>query len=267
MLTPEQISWLETEQEAAYDLIAPWYEDWQVSRNDAQWAGWLERFMPAAEASSPQGTDGKRLICDLGCGTGSLLREFAVMGWDGIGIDRSLGMLNEARHEQTGSSELLYLEQDLTAFELFGTVNVMLCLMDTVNHLLNPEDVRRFFKLVHNYLHPGGRFIFDVATLAHLGRTLGQQQFYTIDDRHALFWAHHYDETEALAQSDLTLFTLRQDGLWDRGDGIITERWYARNDLEAWLRDAGFSRSEWRRAPDEDEPWSEAERVFCFADY
>ena len=171
-------------------------------------------------------------------------------------------MLNQARRPEESAGQLLYLEQDLRFFELFGTVNAMLCLMDTVNHLLTETDLHHFFSLVHNYLHPGGSFIFDAATEHHLSASLGQQQFYTIDDEHALFWASSYDAAQCLSQADITLFTRRADELWEREDGLISERYYNRQLLEESLQSAGFKTISWLGEMGAD-PAAGSERIYC----
>ena len=64
-----------------------------------------------------------RLIADLGCGTGSFCLEMAGRGYDMIGIDISAEMLSCAKHKAVDASAgILFLNQDITSFELYGTV-------------------------------------------------------------------------------------------------------------------------------------------------
>ena len=60
------------------------------------------------------------LVLDLGCGTGTMTRLLRQKGYDMIGVDASAEMLEIARnHPDEG---ILYLQQDMREFELYGTV-------------------------------------------------------------------------------------------------------------------------------------------------
>ena len=104
------------------------------------------------------------LICDLGCGTGTVCTLLQKRGHDCIGIDNSDAMLNVAAEKNTDNS-ILYLNQDICQFELYGTVDVFLSMLDTVNYITDTADIEELFRLVNNYLNPGGIFIFDDNTL------------------------------------------------------------------------------------------------------
>jgi len=87
------------------------------------------------------------LIADLGCGTGSFCIEMDKRGYDMIGIDLSPDMLDCAKKKSEGR-DILYLNQDMSNFELYGTVDAIVCLMDSINYLLYVKDVKRLVKLV-----------------------------------------------------------------------------------------------------------------------
>ncbi|UKI38109.1 MAG: class I SAM-dependent methyltransferase [Clostridiales bacterium] len=101
------------------------------------------------------------LVCDLACGTGTVCNLLADSGFDMIGVDFSPSMLNIAM-EKRGERNILYLNQDISDFELYGTVDAFLCLLDSVNHLDCEDDFERMFNYANNYLNPDGLFIFDV---------------------------------------------------------------------------------------------------------
>ena len=105
-------------------------------------------------------------ILDLGCGTGTLTELLAERGYDMIGIDNSEEMLQIAMDKRDDAGlEILYLLQDMRSFELYGTVGAVISVCDSVNYLLEEEDVVQTFRLVNNYLYPGGLFIFDFNTV------------------------------------------------------------------------------------------------------
>ncbi|MBR6321383.1 MAG: class I SAM-dependent methyltransferase, partial [Lachnospiraceae bacterium] len=105
------------------------------------------------------------LVCELGCGTGTMTELLAKAGYDMTGIDSSEDMLQQAiqKREASGLS-ILYLLQDMREIELYGTMRAFVSVCDTMNYLTEPEDFLEVLKLVNNYLDPGGVFIFDLKT-------------------------------------------------------------------------------------------------------
>ena len=47
-------------------------------------------------------------------------------------------------------------------FELYGTVDVILCVLDSVNYLIEDGELEQMLSLCHNYLNDGGLLIFDI---------------------------------------------------------------------------------------------------------
>ena len=105
------------------------------------------------------------LVLELGCGTGSLTELLAARGYDMIGVDSSDEMLNIACEKRDRSGyDILYLNQDMRSFELYGTVRAVVSVCDSLNYLLEDADLTACFRLVNNYLDPGGIFVFDFNT-------------------------------------------------------------------------------------------------------
>ena len=77
------------------------------------------------------------LVLELGCGTGTLTQLLARRGYDMIGVDRSEEMLAVAAQKAAEEGlDILYLEQDMQSFELYGTVRAAVCVCDSLNYLL-----------------------------------------------------------------------------------------------------------------------------------
>ena len=85
-------------------------------------------------------TDG--LLLELGCGTGALTQLLEDAGFDMIGVDNSIEMLEEANRKKIlENREILYLLQDMREFELYGTVRAVICACDSINYLTDKEDL------------------------------------------------------------------------------------------------------------------------------
>lgn len=98
-------------------------------------------------------------ICDLGCGTGMMTELFAGAGYDMIGVDLSADMLAQAQEKKEQSGlEILYVQQDMTELNLLKTVNVVMSLCDSINYLLDEQDMRETFLRVYDALSRGESF-------------------------------------------------------------------------------------------------------------
>ncbi|MDP4181303.1 MAG: class I SAM-dependent methyltransferase [Bacillota bacterium] len=172
------------------------------------------------------------LVLDLGCGTGSVSINLAQRGYDMIGIDLSYDMLSCATEKSKDNGlDILYLNQDITNFELYGTVDAILCLMDTVNYITDKRKLKKLFKLVENYLNPGGIFIFDINTQYKLESILGDNVFYEVDKEIVYIWQNKFNRKNGICEFDLTFFS-ENEGKYDRFDETHFERAYSVEELK-----------------------------------
>ena len=163
------------------------------------------------------------LVLDLGCGTGNITERLAKAGYDMIGVDASEDMLSCALKKRDSSgSDILYLQQDMRSFELYGTVRAVVSLCDSMNYILDYGDLVKVFRLVNNYLDPGGIFIFDCKT-AHYFRKTADQVYADADGecREGTFsyiWEEEFDERRQENNTWLTLYLPEKSGLYRRYD-------------------------------------------------
>lgn len=232
----------------AYDEIAPFYDAFQSEIRPEGWALFLQksldRHLEKLHFSEPQGDGGRQLAADLGCGTGLVTQALQDLGTDVIGIDISENMLAEARERawerEDPAERPLYLEQDITAFELYGTVNLIYTSLDTFNHL-KPDELEKCLKLCVNYLHPGGLLLFDLLSLPYMRTEMGGQFYYEIDENFALLWNNTFDEEKAVNRAALTLFQESETpGLYERRETEITEYYHAPEELLGKLEALGL---------------------------
>ncbi|MBO5657034.1 MAG: class I SAM-dependent methyltransferase [Agathobacter sp.] len=149
------------------------------------------------------------LLLDLGCGTGKLTRLMEEKGYDMIGIDNAIEMLEIAR--ETSSENTLYLCQDMREFELYGTVKGVYSACDCVNYILEEEELKQVFSLVNNYLDPKGIFIFDFNTRYKYEELLGENTFAENREEGSFIWENFYDPEDEINEYDLTLY-IRGEG-------------------------------------------------------
>ncbi len=246
----------------SYGVIAPYYDSWNEELDYARWADGIEK---AFSAHYPLGV---KDILDLGCGSGRMAVELARRGYGIVGVDASADMLMQAREhaEQEGVGQsCLWLLQDMTAFELYGTVEAVVSCLDTVNHLTNYRDLRQMLALVHNYLAPGGLFLFDLNS-RHKFETEYADRAYTMErDGDFLIWQNAYHPKTHIADFYITLFQQERGGNYRRSDEHIRERMYPTSAIKKELEKAGFSLLSIGDTPYGDTVGKEADRLYFVA--
>lgn len=182
------------------------------------------------------------LVLDLACGTGKLTFKLRERGYDMTAIDLSSGMLSVA-HEYAVKNEIndvLFLCQNMTEFELYGTVDACVCTLDSINYLTKLSDVKKCFSLVHNYLIPDGVFIFDINTPYRFKEIYGNNDFILENENSLCAWQNEYNEKSKICKFYLSIFKENQDGSYDRFDEIQKEKCYSKKQIEDALLECGF---------------------------
>lgn len=178
------------------------------------------------------------LILDLGCGTGKLTRLMEQKGYDMIGVDNSFEMLDVAREQE--NTNILYLMQDMREFELYGTVRAIYSACDSINYILEEEELLTVFKLVNNYLDPGGLFIFDINSPYKYKELLAENTFAETREEGSFIWENYYDEEEGINEYDLTLYIEEEEGRFARFQEVHYQRCYELATVQRLLKDAGL---------------------------
>ena len=171
-----------------------------------------------------------REVLDLGCGTGGITALLADRGYDMIGLDLSPEMLNVARERNYGKNTLL-LCQDMTEFELYGTVQAIYSSFDCLNYITKNKDLKKVFVLAHNYLESGGLFIFDINTEYRYKNVYDGNSFvYDFDDVYAV-WKSAYDEEKRICEFEIDVFSESEDGLYFRDFENQTQKLHTHDEI------------------------------------
>ena len=208
----------------------------------------------------------KNLVVDLGCGTGTLTEMLYEKGYDMIGIDNSDAMLSVAmeKREKTGS-ETLYLLQDMRELELFSTVGTVISVCDSVNYILEEEELLEVFSRVNNYLYPGGIFIFDFNTDYKYREVIGDTVIAENRDKCSFIWENYYDEEENINEYDVTIFVEEEGGLFRRFTETHLQKGYTVAIIVSLLEKAGMRVLELKDADTGHEVNGESERICVVA--
>ena len=218
----------------AYTSFAQVYDLFQDNIPYEEWADYLKSLLNEYGVK-----DG--LVLDLGCGTGSITELLAKAGYDMIGVDNSEDMLEIAMDKRSRSGlDILYLLQDMREFELYGTVKAAVSICDSMNYILEKEDLVQVFKLVNNYLDPEGIFLFDMNTVHKYRDILGDTTIAENRDEGSFIWDNSYDEEEGLNYYELAVFLPREDGLYEKSEEVHCQKAYPQEEIETLIKEAGM---------------------------
>ncbi len=183
----------------------------------------------------------KGILLDLACGTGTLCEKLAVYGYDVIGVDGSEMMLDRALDKKFESGlPIQYLKQDMTKLDMFGTIDVTVCVLDSINHLPDIDAVKKTFERVSLFSYPDGLFIFDVNTRYKHRHILNNNAFTYDLEEFFCVWQNYYDEKDDSVEIFLDFFEKEEDGRYSRYQENFIERYYGREALIPLAEQAGF---------------------------
>ncbi len=279
----------------SYTAFAYVYDELMDNVPYDDWAQYLIGLL--RENGVPDG-----LVCELGCGTGQMTRRLAAAGYDMIGIDLSEDMLEVAREQEYAEayedefgdgeegaepelsdeeeyaknengtrSSILYLQQDMRSFELYGTVSAVVSICDSMNYITSEEDLLQVFRLVNNYLDKDGVFIFDLNTEYKYRELLGDSTIAENREDVSFIWENLYDEESRLNEYSLTLFAKAETEdtdeapLYEKYEEVHLQRAYSLEEIKELLAKAGLSFVAAYDVLTHEAPGEQCERMYIIA--
>jgi SAM-dependent methyltransferase len=200
---------------------------------------WGQMFLPRAlavidELLIPVLPKNARIL-DLCCGTGQMARELSSRGYKITGLDGSREMLKFAREN---APSVKFILDDARSFKLSPEFDAVISVFDSLNHILELEELTSVFNNVYDCLKTGGLFLFDMTMKQQFLKNF--QGYYGIaeDDMVALL-NQNYNRRQHTGTIDFTAFLL-EDGNWKRTDFKMTQKWYSLKEILSALKSAGF---------------------------
>jgi SAM-dependent methyltransferase len=130
---------------AAYDLL---YRDKDYAGEARFVDSLVRRHLPRAKT-----------LLDLGSGTGRHDLEFAALGYDVTGVERSDEMLAKARQSASGS--VRFEQGDVRTVRLGSQFDVVTSLFHVLSYQTSNSDMRQAMETAREHTRDGGIFIFD----------------------------------------------------------------------------------------------------------
>lgn len=222
-----------------YDEIAPFYDSFNGGFDHKAY------FQRIKRALSPyvKFPFGDCAALDCGCGTGSLMQAAVEEGFDCTGVDISPYMLSEASSKPE-LAECRFVLQSLPEIDLYRAYDLVMCCLDTVNHL-QKDELAEFFRRIYNFTESNGFFVFDTKTEAEFKRS--SRTVYSYEDDAVLLYKGRFNKP------DMTT-VLRAECFTEEGritaDTTVNERFYTNKEIKAMMSDTPFTyigRYSWNR--------------------
>lgn len=243
----------------SYESFARVYDDFMDNIPYQEWADYVMDLLREDGIS-----DG--LLLDLGCGTGNITGILSDAGYDMIGIDNSSEMLEMAMEKSANAEHnILYLLQDMREFELYGTVRAIVSICDSMNYILEEEDLKEVFLLANNYLDPEGLFIFDMNTKYKYEHLLGDHTIAEDREKMSFIWENTYYEEERINEYNLHLFLQEEDGKYQKFTETHYQKAYEIKEVKRLLKEAGMEVVAVYDAFTKEAPKPDSERVYFIA--
>lgn len=256
----------------SYQDFAEVYDELMDEVPYEQWCEKIRNCIEAYGISKPErnaqdALDSERnLVLDLGCGTGTLTELLYDLGYDMIGVDNSESMLRIAMNKKAeNGKEILYLLQDMRELALYSTVGTVISVCDSINYILEKEELLEVFRLVNNYLFPKGLFLFDFNTVYKYAEIMGDTTIAENREDVSFIWDNYYDPETRQNEYDLTLFVQQSGDTFTRFQETHIQRGYEPEEMAELLQKAGMELIAMQDADTEGEVTETTERVFVIA--
>ncbi|MDH5633288.1 MAG: class I SAM-dependent methyltransferase [Gammaproteobacteria bacterium] len=178
--------------------------------------------------------EGKNIL-DPCCGTGHVSQRLIEAGHAVVGIDGS-GQLLELARDNAPTAD--FRCADARDFYLDTPQDIVICLNDSLNHVLSVTELAQVFRCVFEALAPGGCFLFDL-NLEHKYLSWQWNHSFVEDDLVCVIHANA-DVSARAASFKAIVFERAADNAWSRQDVELDQTWYDLDEVTALLESAGF---------------------------
>lgn len=180
----------------------------------------------------------KKDYLDLACGTGNVAIKIANSFENSCAVDLSEDMLTIAYDKfQQNDVNCQFLCQDMSELSLGKKFDLITCVLDSTNYIVQDDDIQSYFKSVFDHLKDDGIFIFDINSYYKITQILGDN-IYTYDNDDIFYlWENQLEDD--IVNMFLTFFVKNKDG-YRRFDEEHSEKGYTESQIEEFLSNAGL---------------------------
>ena len=177
----------------------------------------------------------------MACGTGNLSYYLAKSRYDLTCFDISSEMLSIAYNKLNSFKNVKLLNQNMIDFKLNKKFDAIISICDSINYIIDKEDLLNVFKNVKKHLNEGGVFIFDINSYYKLKNIIGNNTFVEDRDKIYYIWQNYFDSNSNIVEFYLTFFVSNENKKYIRFDEEHFQKAYHTDEIIELLKIASFS--------------------------
>jgi SAM-dependent methyltransferase len=216
--------------DSSFGPVAPYYDELMKSVPYRMWTGYYLLLLSQQDVHP-------KTILDVCSGTGTMCEMLHAEGFRLAGVDLAPGMIAEARRKaEKKKLPIRYEVGDAARFDMGETYDAALSFFDSLNNILDPDDLQSAFHRVFAHLNPGGSFIFDLNMAYAFEERMFDQEHLNPRSKLRYTWVGDYDP-------GTRIITVRMK-FWYGGqefDEVHRQRAYAKDEVFEMLERAGFT--------------------------
>lgn len=188
-----------------YGAFAAVYDRMQY---DVDYNLWIQKIHEIVKSYNP----GAKRMLELACGTGTIGIGLSKIGYIVEGLDLSEDMLAVAQSKAYDAGvKMRFYHQDMSQFQTKKKYDVIYCMCDGLNYVIDDEQMTNVFESIYNHLTPEGLVIVDISSHYKLSEVIGNKTFAETFETEAYIWENEFDESQNQLSFTLTLFVEEVD--------------------------------------------------------
>lgn len=216
----------------AYDALASAYDVLAADYAHDRWIDEIQTLIARHDVAI--GT-----AFDVGCGTGLSFLPLIQRGWTVTACDISPRMADIARQAAGDRADVMV--RDMRELGEVGAFDLITCLDDAINYLIEPDDLARTMAGFAANLAPGGVAVWDINTLVNLRRGFTSDWVRDAGDTLIVWQGRATGVIESGAVVSATIDVIEPDGdRWTRQRGTHRQRDWTIEQVTSAAADAGL---------------------------
>lgn len=181
-------------------------------------------------------------VLEMACGTGNLSYYLAKGGYDLTCFDISSEMLSMAYNKLNPFKNVSLLNQNMIDFNINKKFDAIISICDSINYIIDKDDLLNVFKNVKNHLNKDGIFIFDINSYYKLKHIIGNNTFVEDRDKIYYIWQNYFNSDDNIIEFYLTFFVDNRNKNYIRFDEEHFQKAYYTDEIIELLKAASFSK-------------------------
>ncbi len=218
---------------SSYNEFANLYDELMNDFDYGKWFNYIEDIFKKYNINGSK-------VLEMACGTGNLSIHLAEKGYKLTCFDLSEEMLAQAYEKLNRYKNVKLLNGNMVDFKINKKFDSIISICDSINYIIDIDDLKATFENVYNHLEDEGVFIFDINSFYKLSEIIGNNVF--VEDREDIFytWQNYYDVDSRICEFYLSFFIKEDNDNYLRFNEEHKERAYTVDEILTTLKSVGF---------------------------